>query len=127
MQNAAIFIGTTFFPIVFFHAFHFVDSSDVDEQLLFKNVNFLIYRKLLAAEQPRLPESGTSYHHGIYAVAVECGIGIGPRANVTIADDGNVDVRIVFHFADKRPVGIAGVHLRAGAAVNGQCLYAAIL
>ena len=38
-----------------------------------------------------------------------------------------MDVGITFHFPDKGPVGLSGIHLAAGAPVDGERLNAAVL
>ena len=38
-----------------------------------------------------------------------------------------MDARVLLHLADEGPVSLAGIHLCAGSAVDGQCLDAAVL
>ena len=78
-------------------------------------------------ENPRTAEAGAAYHDGIHSIAVETLLGALGSGDIAIADDGNVHTRIVLHFADECPVGFAGVHLATRAAMDGQCLNAAIL
>ena len=40
--------------------------------------------------------------------------------DVTVADDGNLHVGMVFHLAYKRPVGLAAIHLRTRAPMYGN-------
>ena len=47
--------------------------------------------------------------------------------DVSVADDRDVDMRILLHGADECPVGLPLIHLAAGAAMNGERLDAAVL
>ena len=88
----------------------FVYALHVDTQLLFK------YRYLLGGghgmsvgiavqiiphflEHPRPPKRGAPYHHGIYAIVLKGPFGLLGRSDVAIADNGNMDARIVFHLS----------------------------
>ena len=47
--------------------------------------------------------------------------------DIAISDNRNTDAGIALYLANERPVGLAGVHLTAGAAVDGKRLDAAVL
>ena len=49
---------------------------DIDAQLLFEDVDLLVERQLLTAEDPGTAKGGAAYHDGIDAVAVEGGVGL---------------------------------------------------
>ena len=102
-------------------------AFDIDAQLVLKDVDFLIERQRLATEDPGTAEGGATYHDGIDAIAVEGCIGFVERGDIAVAYYRNMYARIAFYFADERPVGLTGVHLRACAAMNGKCLYATVL
>ena len=105
----------------------FINSLNIDAELLFEDVKFLVERKGLTTEQPRTTEGGAPNHDGIDAVAVESSIGLSNGMDIAIANNGNVDAGIALHLANERPVGLARIHLTAGATVDGQRLDAAIL
>ena len=115
-----------------------VDALHVDVQLLKQQVNLAVSGERRVGrtsvehvahllEYPRTAERGTTHHHRVHAVAVERVARLLGRADVTVADDGDVYARVALHFADERPVGVARVHLRARSAVYGERLYAAVL
>ena len=47
--------------------------------------------------------------------------------DVAIADDGDMDAGIALHLTDEGPVGLASVHLCAGAPVDGEGCNTAVL
>ena len=100
---------------------------NVDAQLLFQYIDFLVECQRLLAEEPRLTEGGAAYHDGIYAILVEGTVGISQRLDVAIADDGDMDARILLYLANQRPVGLTGIHLAARATMDGQRLDATVL
>ena len=102
-------------------------ALDVDAQLLLEDVDFLVERQGLATENPGTAKSGATYHDGIDTIAVESLIGLVERGDIAVAYNGNMYARVALHFANERPVGLTGVHLRACAAMNGKCLYATVL
>ena len=79
------------------------------------------------AEYPRAAEAGAAYHDGVHAVAFEALPGALGGGDVAVADDGDVHAGVAFHFTYQRPVGLAGVHLCAGAPVDGEGPDAAVL
>ena len=81
----------------------------------------------MAVENPRTAEGGSANHHRIYAVALEGKLGFLWSRNIAVTDDRNMDAGIVFHLSDEAPVGFTRVHLASGSAVDGECLYSAIL
>ena len=97
----------------------------VDGQRRVLRTALQIVRHLL--EYPRTTERGSAYHHCVNAIAVESVLCLLRRADVTIADNGNVDTGIVLHLAYKSPVGIARIHLGTGATVYGKSLNATVL
>ena len=82
---------------------------------------------LQLAEYPRASECGTSHHYGIHTVAVETFAHTLLGADVAVSYDGDMHARIVLHLAYQCPVGLALIHLRTGAAVDGKGLYAHVL
>ena len=72
------------------------------------------------SKDPRTAVGGPPDHHAVHAVAVERPGGLLRRTDVAVADDGNRHARIALHLADQRPVRLAAVHLRPGAAVDRQ-------
>ena len=79
------------------------------------------------AEYPGAAEAGAAYHDGIHAIAVEALAGALGGGDVAVAYDGDVHAGILLHGAYQRPVGLAGVHLCAGAPVDGEGPDAAVL
>ena len=71
-------------------------------------------------EYPRAAIRRPADHHTVHAVSVEHLLGLGARIDVTVADDGNLHVGMVFHLAYKRPVGLAAIHLRTRAPMYGN-------
>lgn len=71
-------------------------------------------------KEPRAAEAGTAYHDGVHTVEVEALFGPLGSGDITVADDGNVHAWVLFHLADKCPVRLAGIHLGAGTAVDGE-------
>ena len=119
-------------------AAHLVDTLHIDAQLLLQDFELLVETETLIhlspideiayfLEYPRSSERGTSHHDGIYAITLEGLLGTLGRRDVAIADDGYMYAWIALHLAYQCPVGLASVHLAAGASVDGQCLYAAVL
>ena len=115
-----------------------VDAFHVDAQLLFQHVQLLVEVEAVVHhividiiaylfEDPRTAKGGAAHHDGIHAIAFEGRLGLLGRGDVAVADDGDVDARVALHLANQGPVGLAGVHLCAGAAVDGQRLDAAVL
>ena len=91
-------------------------TVNTDCYLLLEDVYFLIKRKRLFGmcyflEYPRPTEGGTTYHHGIHAIAFEGLPGLFCLGDVAVADNGDVHAGIDLDKADVRPVGIACVHL----------------
>ena len=122
MEDAAEFGGLPFGA----HLLR-IAAFDVDAQLFFQDVNLFAEREFLTTEYPRTSEGGATNHDGIDAIGVESLVGIVQRLDVAIANDGDMDARIALYFTDEGPIGIAGVHLTAGATMNGQCLNTAVL
>ena len=115
-----------------------VDALHVDVQLLKQQVDLAVSGERRVGrtsvehvahllEYPRTAERGATYHHRIHAVAVERVARLLGRADVAVADDGDVYARVALHLADERPVGVARVHLCARSAVYGERLDAAVL
>ena len=122
MEDAAEFGGLPFGA----HLLR-IAACDVDAQLFFQDVNLFAEREFLTTEYPRTAEGRSANHHSVDAVCVEGPVSIVQRLDVAIANDRDMDARITLYLTDKRPVGIARVHLTAGATMNGQCLDAAVL
>ena len=78
-------------------------------------------------EEPRLTESGATYHDGIDTIAVEGSLCLFGCADVAVADDGDVDALTVLHLADESPVGLTLIHLGASTTMDGECFDAAVL
>ena len=78
-------------------------------------------------EEPGVAEGGAAYHHRVHAVAVETFFGAFGRGDVAVADDGDMHAGVVLDLADECPVGFAGVHLAARAAVDSEGLDSAVL
>ena len=96
-----------------------VDTLYIDAKQLFEDVEFLIEVERLATENPRTSEGGATNHDGINAVGLESLVGFVEIMDVAITYNRNMYARIALYFAYQRPVGIACVHLTAGATVNG--------
>ncbi len=122
MQDAAEFGGLSFGA----HLLR-IATFDVDAQLFFQDVNLFAECEFLATEYPRTSEGGATNHDGIDAISVEGFVCLVQRLNVAIANDGDMDAGIALYFTDEGPIGIACVHLTAGATMNGQCLNTAVL
>ena len=78
-------------------------------------------------ENPRCTDGSASDKYAVDTVSVERLAGFLGRGDVAVADKRDVEARIVFDACDFLPVGLACVHLRARASVDGECLYAAVL
>ena len=78
-------------------------------------------------EYPGGSEAGAPYHHAVDSISVEGAPGLLGRLDVAVAYDGDLNAWIRLHLSDECPVGLAGIHLRACAPVDGQGLYAAVL
>ena len=78
-------------------------------------------------ENPGTAKGGAANHHGIHAISLKRLARPLGGGDVAVADDGDAHPGIAFHLADERPVGLTGVHLRPGPAMDGQGLYAAVL
>ena len=88
-----------------------VDAFDVDAQLLFQHVDFLVECQRLSAEEPRTAKCGAADHHGVDTILRKGSVGLLQRVNVAVANDGNMDARIALHLAYESPVGLSCVHL----------------
>ena len=114
-----------------------VNALHIDAELFLQEVDFLIHRQWGCTriveiitdflEYPRSAEGGSANHHGIHAIAIEGKLGFLRSGDVTIADDRDVDARIVLHLSDEAPVCLARVHLASGSAMDGKGLDATIL
>ena len=122
VQDAAIFVNTrhALLHLVFQGHHAFVERDG--RQFLARLEQVLDF-----LEYPRPSEGGTSHQDAIDARFLEALLGNLCRCDIAVADDGNVDARILLHLADQRPVGFSGVHLRTRAPMDGQCLDAAVL
>ena len=116
----------------------FVDTRHVDVQLFLQDVYLFIdvKRRIVRFsiqivahffKDPGLSKGCPANHDSIYAKTLESQFGFLGRSNVAVANDRNVDARIVFHLANQRPISISGVHLTARAAMDGQRLNTTIL
>ena len=74
-----------------------------------------------------MTKGSPSHHHGVYTIVVKGLFRLLWCGDVTIANDWDMDTRVVFHRFYQGPVSIAGIHLAARTSVNGQSLYAAVL
>ena len=77
------------------------------------------------AEDPGIGGGGAADHDGIAAGFRDEGAGVFGGADVSIADDGDVDGS--FDFGDVFPAGLAGVALFAGAGVDSDGVEAGVL
>ena len=100
----------------------FVDAFHIDAQLLFEHVEHPVEGHLgvwlLAVEivtylleYPWASEGGSPYHHGVNAIFLESPFRFLRRCDVAVADDGDVDSRVLLHFANQSPVGRTCIHL----------------
>ncbi len=79
------------------------------------------------AEHPGGADGGAAHHDAVHSIVVECAQRIVAAAYVAVADEGDVQARVLLDARYHLPVGLAGVHLRARAAVDRECRYAAVL
>src|SRR4051812_31667252 len=70
------------------------------------------------AENPRVAWGGAADHNGVAASLRDHGAGIFGRADIAIADDGNLHG--VFNGGDPFPASVPAVSLLAGAGVEGD-------
>ena len=87
-----------------------VNALHIDAELLLQEVDFLIHRQWGGTciveiitdflEYPRSAEGGSANHHGIHVIAIEGKLGFLRSGDVTIADDRDVDARIVLRRTD---------------------------
>ena len=84
-------------------------------------------RLLYVVEHPGISNGRPAYHHAVYAVAAEGLGGLLACTDVAIAYKRDAQARIFFHARYHLPVGGAGIHLRACAAMDGQGGDAAVL
>ena len=78
-------------------------------------------------EYPRVAECGSTYHDGIHSVLSEALEGSLGRCDVSVPDNGNVHVRVVFDFSNHVPIGFSAIHLGSCSPVNSQFTDAAVL
>lgn len=78
-------------------------------------------------KNPWITDRGTTDHDTVYAKGFFILKGFVWRVNVSIAKDGDFDIRVGFDLCDGVPVGNALIHLLAGTAVDGERLDACIL
>ena len=124
-----------------------VNAFHIDAQLFFQDVDLVVYgqdsgccrRAFLPAcllrvdilphllEYPRMTKGSPSHHHGVYTIVVKGLFRLLWCGDVTIANDWDMNTRVVFHRFYQGPVSIAGIHLAARTSVNGQSLNAAVL
>ena len=77
-----------------------------------------LQRRLGLLKDPWVAEAAPADHGGVSAGKVEDGHGILRREHVAVGDNG--DGHRLLHLTDGDPVRLSGVHLGAGAAVNGH-------
>ena len=114
-----------------------VDALDIDAELLFQKVDFLIHGQWGGTgiveiitdflENPWPSEGGAANHHRIYAVSLKSKLGFFRGRNIAVADDWDMNAGIVLHLSDEAPVSFSGVHLATGSSVDGERLDSAIL
>ena len=114
--------------------FAFVVSApgDRSQDVLFEDSDFVGHclrrrQPFHFGEEPGGTEGGTTDHDGIDTVFIETFFSAFGGGDISVSDDGDVDSGTVFDFPDKGPIGIAAIHLAAGATVDSQFLDAAIL
>ena len=78
-------------------------------------------------EDPGATDAASPDHHAIHACLVETATAVFGCHHVAIANDRDRHAGILLHGADECPVGLTGVHLRPGAAMDGEGRDAAIL
>src|SRR5690606_5594391 len=93
--------------------YSFLQSGGSHVFTCFKKVFYL-------AEEPRISNTRPANHGTIESVTVAHFHGFFGSIHITISKHRNVHTRIVLYFGDRRPVGRSFIHLRAGAAVNGD-------
>ena len=76
---------------------------------------------LALLEDPRTTVGRTTDHHRIDPIAIEHFGRLFAGIDVAVADNRDLDQRVVLHLADKRPVSLATIHLRTCATVDGEC------
>ncbi len=103
------------------------ERGNVDFEKLLENVDFFVDGEGLRRKDPRLPERCAADHHAVNAIFFNGFARIVDGADVAVSDDRDADARVAFHAADERPVGLAGIHLRARAPVDGEGFDAAVL
>ena len=78
-------------------------------------------------EDPRVSVSRTSDHYRVDSISVEIFLCLLRGVDVSITYYRYMHARVFLHLSDERPVGLACIHLAAGASVDGQSLYSDIL
>ena len=73
------------------------------------------------AENPRATIRCTTNHHRIHAIAVKHLLSLYSRVNISIADNWNMDSRVVLNLAYKSPVRLASIHLTASTTMDCKC------
>src|ERR1700748_2180031 len=90
---------------------------------LFARFKIMLY----FAEYPVVTDGRTAYRHSVHAIfqsPVCCFLW---RIDITIAKNGDFYPRIFFDLPDQGPVGLALIHLRTRATMDGERLDAHIL
>ena len=71
-------------------------------------------------EDPGMAKAGTAHHDAVYAVALKSFLRFLCTVDVSITYYRYVHAGVLFHGTDEGPVGLALVHLAAGAAMDGE-------
>src|SRR5690606_1163883 len=69
-------------------------------------------------EYPRVADGSTANHDAVHLVLHAPCRSLLYAVHVAIAEDGDTDTGVAFDFADKVPIGLPFVHLRAGTAMD---------
>ena len=95
----------------------FCNSNTLKDRWLRKNLASVKIVSNLA-ENPRATICRTTNHYRIHAIAVKHLLSLYSRVNISIADNGNMDSRVVLNLANKSPVRLARIHLAASTTMN---------
>ena len=111
------------------HALHHLLLQDVEiptESLLGQR---LARREVMfhLAEDPGAADAASANHYAVYAIVVEALFALLGGHHVAVANDGDRHAWVALHLANQAPVGLACVHLRTGATMDGEGCDAAVL
>lgn len=83
-----------------------VYTLNIDAQLFFQDIHFLIDGQLFPTEKPRTAERCPSNHDSIDTISVESLVGLLQGLDVAIADNRYLDMRIILYLSYQCPISI---------------------